>query len=88
MVGLLILLVFVAIGLTGFFLSTLFAYRCVSNVRTSGIREGTAKWVQNTRDQLSGPTAHPQPEDHTYKNGTYDAKSPLDEDDTSAIAKE
>ncbi|KAI0088241.1 hypothetical protein BDY19DRAFT_186714 [Irpex rosettiformis] len=89
LVCLLIFLVFVAIGLTGFTLATLFSYRYLASVRTNGIREGTTQWVQETRGQLSGTPVQPQSDGAIYKNGICSVKSPSSEiDDSTAIDQE
>lgn len=52
LVCLLVFLVFVAAGLTGFALSTLMSYRFFTNVRANGVRDAATQWIQETRGRL------------------------------------
>ncbi|KAI0342443.1 hypothetical protein BDW22DRAFT_196081 [Trametopsis cervina] len=78
LICLLIFLIFVALALTVFATSTLLAYELLTDVRSSGVRDGTSQWFQDRRKQLRS-TPQPRPDQQTNNEDTPSVGFPLPE---------
>jgi hypothetical protein len=84
-----VLLVFVAVGLTLFTLSSLSAYRLLVNVQGNGIREGTAHWVEDTRGRLRGTrTQKDSSQTPEKRSASIGESSPSPKEEFVAIRRE